>query len=487
MKTTKLNFLVCILFTLALQGKSQSNLEQNQLTIEPYVFKSSKGVEVQAELGKFWVPENRSNPTSRKIQLSFVRFKSISAKPGSPIIYLAGGPGGSGISTAMGDRFELFMALREFGDVIAFDQRGTGLSNHLESCEPSYKLALDKPGNVKEMIDVIRENTKHCIEFWKSKGIDVLGYNNIESANDIEDLRKVLNAKKVSLWGISYGTQLAFTFVKKYESSVDRLILAALEATGDNVKRPSYVDHFLSRVEREIQKDTIAARQYPDLKKLMKSTLDKLEQEPIITVIKDRKGNEVKVGISKTDLQLVTSFFWTKNPSDIKALPARYQAIAKGNYQEIAKTMYRMKSFVSMSDYYGMGILMDAMTGFSKDRMRVVETESTNAILGRTTNFPFPDLAEGLGLSDLGESYRKEVPSKVRGLFLSGTLDGRTFLEDAQRIAKQFKNVKHVILENAGHDMFEQSPKVQELIIQYMRGQSIPERLELEPITFITK
>ena len=33
-------------------------------------------------------------PSSRKIRLSYVRFASTAAKPGPPIIYLAGGPGG---------------------------------------------------------------------------------------------------------------------------------------------------------------------------------------------------------------------------------------------------------------------------------------------------------------------------------------------------------------------------------------------------------
>ena len=63
--------------------------------------------------GTFEVPENRSDPNSRKIKIGFVRFKSTSATPGDPIVYLAGGPGGTGVGTAQGPRFPLFMALRE--------------------------------------------------------------------------------------------------------------------------------------------------------------------------------------------------------------------------------------------------------------------------------------------------------------------------------------------------------------------------------------
>jgi len=97
-----------------------------QLKIKPYTFENDKKEKVDAEFGTLLVPENRSNLQSNLIELAFVRFKSTAKNPGPPIVYLAGGPGGSGIFTAKGSRFPLFMALREIADVIAFDQRGTG-------------------------------------------------------------------------------------------------------------------------------------------------------------------------------------------------------------------------------------------------------------------------------------------------------------------------------------------------------------------------
>ena len=100
-------------------------------TAGPIRFKGAKGAEVDAERGVFEVPEDRRDPRSRKIKLTYVRFASTAAKPGPPIIYLAGGPGGTATGTAQGARWPIFMALREVADVIAFDQRGTGLSNHI--------------------------------------------------------------------------------------------------------------------------------------------------------------------------------------------------------------------------------------------------------------------------------------------------------------------------------------------------------------------
>lgn len=188
----------------------------DDLKIEPYIFENSKKEKIDAEFGKLTIPENRTNPNSRLIELTFVRFKSTSPNPGSPIIYLAGGPGGSGISAARGNRFPLFMAMREFGDVIALDQRGTGLSTPNLPCRSETALPLDKALTNAELNAFASRELKKCADKWRSQGVDSAGYNTNENADDIESLRQVLGAKKISLWGISYGTTLGLATIKRH-------------------------------------------------------------------------------------------------------------------------------------------------------------------------------------------------------------------------------------------------------------------------------
>src|SRR5215208_5696964 len=113
------------------------------LKIKPYTFENGKKEKVDAEFGTLLVPENRSDPESNLIELAFVRFKSTAKNPGPPIVYLAGGPGGSGIGAASGSRFPLFTAFREVADVIAFDQRGTGYSKPNLGCYERLAAPLD--------------------------------------------------------------------------------------------------------------------------------------------------------------------------------------------------------------------------------------------------------------------------------------------------------------------------------------------------------
>src|SRR4051812_2347718 len=151
--------------------------------LKPYTFENDKKEKVDAEFGTLLVPENRSNAQSNSIELAFVRFKSTAKNPGPPIVYLAGGPGGSGIFTAQGSRFPLFMALREVADVIAFDQRGTGYSKPNLGCFDRLALPLDVAPTREAAIKQLQENSRSCASYWRDiQRVDLTGYNTNESA-----------------------------------------------------------------------------------------------------------------------------------------------------------------------------------------------------------------------------------------------------------------------------------------------------------------
>jgi pimeloyl-ACP methyl ester carboxylesterase len=208
------------------------------LKLKPYAFETNdKKDKVDAEFGTVFVPENRSDPESNLIELAFVRFKSTAKNPGPPIVYLAGGPGGSGIGTARGSRFPLFMALREIADVIAFDQRGTGFSKPNLTCIDRLALPLNVAPTREAAIKEMRENSDSCAFYWRNiQRVDLSAYNTNESADDLEDLRKALGVDQISLWSISYGTHLAFATMRRHPASIHRAILAGTE--GPHLQTP---------------------------------------------------------------------------------------------------------------------------------------------------------------------------------------------------------------------------------------------------------
>ncbi len=480
-------FLCCFLFSLAGTTVAQEKRD-GDLTIAPYTFRANNGQEVQAELGRLTVRENRRKPDSRLIELAFVRFKSTAAKPAPPIVYLAGGPGGSGIATARGTRFPLFLAMREIGDVIAFDQRATGLSLPSLACTETFDYPLDKAGDPTEYVRRFSEKARACADRLQQQGIDLSAYNTNENADDLEDLRKALGAEKISLWGISYGTHLALTMIRRHESSLHRVILAGTEGPAHTLKLPSQIQANLEKVSQLVKADPAINQKVPDLIALMKQVFAQLEKQPLtIQIVNPNTNQTVGVTISKFDLQRLTASV-VGNESVIN-LPLLYYALAKGDLQSgllnwVAQNLARdRQSRLGSAMIYA----MDCASGVSPARWQRIEREAKASLLGNAIDFPFPYACKAWGNLDLGEAFRAPVKSKLPVLFISGTLDARTPISNAEEVRSGFPNSAHLIIEGAVHSdpLFLSSPQIKEVMLEFMRGEKLSTtRLVAVPLRF---
>jgi len=273
----------------------------------PIVFEAQSGEKVDAFEGSLSVPENRQAPDSRSITLKYVRFPATASAHGEPIIYLSGGPGGSGIETAKYERFPLFMAMREFGDVIAFDQRGTGASNDLPNCTSSEHISTTTPTTDADYFQIQRTAFAECLTFWKEEGLDVHGYTTSESVADLNDLRQHLNADKINLWGISYGSHLSLAALQRIDEYLGRVVITAVEGLDQTVKQPLRGDHYFDRLQAAIDTAPEAKAKYPDVKAMVSRVLTGLEAQPLLVDVPTQDGSSVPYLLQKRDLQQFTS------------------------------------------------------------------------------------------------------------------------------------------------------------------------------------
>jgi len=87
--------------------------------------------------------------------------------------------------------------------------------------------------------------------------------------------------------------------------------------------------------------------------------------------------------------------------------------------------------------------------------------------------------------ADLGEAFRASMDVQTPALLVAGTLDGRTPLEEQAEVIARFRNRSQVVVENAGHNVFEAHPEVQDLLVRFFRGETVADtRLHLPPPTF---
>jgi pimeloyl-ACP methyl ester carboxylesterase len=455
-----------------------------QLKIKPYTFENNKKERVDAEFGTLLVPENRSNPQSNLIELAFVRFKSTAKNPGPPIVYLAGGPGGSGIFTAKGARFPLFMALRDIGDVIAFDQRGTGFSKPNLGCFDRLRLPLDVAPTREAAINGLRENSRSCASYWRDiQRVDLTGYNTNESADDLEDLRKALGANQISLWSISYGTHLAFAAMRRHPQSIHRALLAGTEGPDHTYKLPSNIQKHVEDLAAVIKADPVVGKEIPDFLGLMKSVFDRLEAKPETVEITDPQTKlKVKVIVNKFVMQYIVAN--NIGTTVTEKFPALFYRAAKGDFTNPAQVWLNQ----SRSDIgSAMSYMMDCASGQTAARRELIAREAKGTLLEDIFNFPFPDVCTEWNAPDLGDDFRAPLKSDVPVLFISGTLDARTPLSNAEEYRKGFVNSTHMIIEGAVHSdpLFLSSPKIKEGMMEFLRGQPVTTtRIQGTPLKF---
>lgn len=437
---------------------------------EPYRFERSTGEHVAAELGEIEVPEDRDQPASRRIKLRFVRFAATTPHPGSPIVYLAGGPGGSGIQSAKGARFPVFMALRAIGDVIALDQRGTGISEGELGCTERYELPVDRPLSREVMGAAIGGAARRCADRLAARGVALGGYDTLQSVADLEDLRRALGADKLTLWGTSYGTTLALAALQRNASRIDRVILAGVEPLDQMLKLPSDQQRLLETVAQLAARDAALGGRVHDLVGSIARLVQRLAATPARVALADpRSGAAIELVLGPLDLQMAIADL-LRGPETLALLPDLIARLDAGDWLALGLLAgdVRAGQVPSM-----MGIAMDCASGASRPWLDRIAREAPATVLGDAINAPVPELCGHLPLAALDDAFRINPRTSVPVLAISGTLDGRTPPSGADRALEGMSHARKLIIEGAGHGdtLFVASPRITEAMLRFLRGE----------------
>lgn len=442
---------------------------------QSFVFETWSKQKIEAFRGAFEVPENRNAKGSRRIPIRYVRLPATGSKAGPPIVYLAGGPGGSGI-TAINYRYRMFMAMRKHGDVIALDQRGTGDSNVVPPCQSKQSVPTTTATSDEDYVRYHREALKECLEFWKQSGVDLAGYNTVENARDLEALRLHLGAERIVLWGTSYGSHLALAALKEIEGSIAKVVISSAEGLGQTIKLPSRFDDYLSRLQAAIDTQPAAKAVFPDIKALMRRVHAQLDRKPVLVKLNAAGGAKVDYLLQRRDMQLLAATLCA-DPRSAVLLLRLYRQLDQGREPSLQHIPARLLpdhlTHPGSIVFAGMPVAMDIASGMTRAHKAVVAEQAKTAIVGPYLDptFYLDDLAPEL---DLGDGFRREPVSEVPVLVLSGTLDGRTFIESQREAVSGLRNATVITVRNAGHNLFdERSADISATIDRFMEGQSL--------------
>jgi pimeloyl-ACP methyl ester carboxylesterase len=195
---------------------------------------------------------------------------------------------------------------------------------------------------------------------------------------------------------------------------------------------------------------------------------------------------KVKVVVNKFVLQ----YFVANNigTTVTASFPAMFYRASKGDFTDLADFWLR-----ATRDGIGsaMSYMMDCASGQTAARRERIASEAKETLLEDIFNFPFPGVCEEWKAPDLGDEFRSLVKADVPMLFISGTLDARTPISNAEEYRAGFPNSTHIIIDGAVHSdpLFLSSPKIKEGMLEFLKGQPVTTtriaapRMKFAPLT----
>jgi pimeloyl-ACP methyl ester carboxylesterase len=356
------------------------------------------------------------------------------------------------------------MAMREFGDVVAFDQRGTGLSDRVPDCQSSELLPGSTPVSDAEFTQRHREALRECALFWGGEGVDIRGYTTLESVYDLSSLRHHLGAEKLTLWGISYGSHLALAAMKVIPDEIDRVIIASVEGLDQTVKLPSRTDAYLDRLGVHLGID--------DIQGLMRDVHESLEEDPVLLELDLGDQGMRPYLLQRRDMQILSSAA-VADPTWAARLVQLYREVNAGRYELLTAVLPQFVYPDQPITLRAMPAAMDRASGVSKERLARFQQEAESALLGEYLNFPMPQIMTELPMLDLGSDFRRGPRSDIPTLVLTGTLDGRTYIEGQREATAGLSAAHTVVVDGAGHNLFMASPQVLQTMQMFMAGKPL--------------
>ena len=443
---------------------------------------------VPGQWGELSVPENRNDPRSRQINVTFGRMPGTGRTVGEPIFFIAGGPGASGIGSFAGNA-EWLLPLRQFGDVVLVEQRGTGFSRPRLDCAERWDFPIAAPLKRSQLIESARQRFAACRRAWQAEGVDLAGYNTVAYAQDIVAVADALGYRRFAVIAFSYGSQIALELLRSHSERLSRAVLLGVMGPSDSLRNPLDHDAVLARAAALLGEDP-AANLYPDLVTSTADVIAMLRRHPVeVSIVDPESGEPIEFVLDELAYrrQMVTRLGIRR---ELAVLPRFNQALLSGEDQEWLRSelLNRFRGLLRMRK--GPLALRSAAQHYATVCAAADPTPRDHApsdcVLGHTFHPALPEACDAWQVPNLGDAFREPPRSDVPVLMFSAELDTKTPMKQAQRVLPYLSNARHVVLTNAGHDdLLEVDEEVRVRVRAFLAGEVVSASpISLEPIRF---
>ncbi|MGP4086098.1 alpha/beta hydrolase [Streptomyces sp. KR55] len=188
------------------------------------------GLDPRQECATVEVPMDYADPQGPTIDVAISRIPSEkpSARRGA-LMLIAGGPGGSSLNDPSGKGQKLPQEVRDAYDLIGFAPRGlapsTSATCGIEHADLAISASRPWPapdGSITENLVYAQRVSDACA---RNGGELIRHISSANEARDIDRIRAALGERKISAWGVSYGTYVGAVYAELFPQRTDRIVL----------------------------------------------------------------------------------------------------------------------------------------------------------------------------------------------------------------------------------------------------------------------
>ncbi|MFF4323387.1 alpha/beta fold hydrolase [Streptomyces sp. NPDC001568] len=453
-----------------------------------------------ARCGFLEVPENRARPGGRTIELAVARIPATAAKPvADPVVFMAGGPGA--------DTFDDIPFLVESGlnkdrELIVMAQRGNLHNRPNLACPEIDRFngrAVGLGYDAQQAKQSFLKAVKDCRDRLTADGTDLGAYNTTENAADFADLRKALKIPRWNVYGYSYGSNLALTYLRLHPEGIRAFAIDSITpprvvtlpwAWGSTAEG---IDNILAACAAQ----PACKSRYPRLRQLLTEQVRKLEARPLTLDVTPRESGKPVRTVLDGGALLNLIVASTPRPKDIPAAldelgrgnPERFaQARAGGSVQRVGEFAHGLTNSIVCGEWAPGYSESDVLNAGRKTYPGWPDT-----VLAQVPQLPFQyEACRIWNVADRSSGQRVPTVSSVPALVISGTFDVKTGASWAKGVARDLSRSTSVQVPGIGHWVVPQSPCAQRVLASFFAHPTDPDTscvdgLEPPPFTIVPR
>jgi pimeloyl-ACP methyl ester carboxylesterase len=400
---------------------------------------------LSARCGTLRVPENRSKTDGRAIDLRVAVVPAVSRdKAPDPLVFLTGGPGQAATETYP-QLAPAFRRVNRERDIVLVDQRGTGGSNALRCPEEEVKdlALLDE--------DAIGPWAARCLA---SLAGDPRFYTTSVAMADLDEVRAALGYDRLNLYGLSYGTRAALTYLRLYPDRVRSVILDGVvpptEVLGLDVAKDA--ERAIDLVIARCSSDPKCKEAFPDLTADLASVLARLERPVTVRLRHPRTGEREDLSFSR-EMAAYAIRLLSYSQETASIIPLLLRSAAESDLTPLAGQFLITTTRVSETMAEGMGISVICSEDFPFLEDHAVVERNRDTYLGALQTDSLKLVCPLWPRGEVPPDFKTAVPPSAPVLLLSGEADPVTPPENGELTASQLgpEAALHLVARGQGH------------------------------------